>query len=166
MLHFQKLIGFFCAALLAASMFGQRNEPEVSPHPNNQFKQYKAIEAYEIRPGILMMPRYSPDGQVCEIGLEKNHYSPTKISLDSELTRKEIDEIADEFAPPDQRGPKSNILAGSNELISMSGQGMVTTSDYQNVSIEIYASILKASGKQMTVEELVAVIRWKHRKCE
>ena len=35
-----------------------------------KFAKYKPVEAYEIQPGILMMPRYSADGQVCEIGIE------------------------------------------------------------------------------------------------
>jgi hypothetical protein len=46
--------------------------PTVNP-AHEKFAKYKAVEAYEIRPGILMMPRYSADGQVCEIGLEKLH---------------------------------------------------------------------------------------------
>jgi hypothetical protein len=48
-----------------------------------QFAKYRKIEAYEIRPGILMMPRYTADDRVCEIGLEKLHYSPERIRLDS-----------------------------------------------------------------------------------
>jgi hypothetical protein len=35
---------------------------------NSHFSNYKAVEAYEIRPGILMMPRYAKDGSVCEVG--------------------------------------------------------------------------------------------------
>ena len=32
--------------------------------------------AYEIRPGVLVMPRYAQDGQVWEVGMEKRRYSP------------------------------------------------------------------------------------------
>jgi hypothetical protein len=28
--------------------------------------KYKAVEAYEVRPGILVFPTYSEDGEVCE----------------------------------------------------------------------------------------------------
>ena len=63
-----------------------------------RFAKYKPVEAYEIRQGILMMPRYSADGQVCEIGLEKLHYSPEMIRVDSSLSREEIDQIFDELA--------------------------------------------------------------------
>ena len=79
------LIGFvFAAVLLLAT----------ANHAHEQFAKYNAVEAYEIRPGVLMMPSYSSDGQVCEMGLEKLHYSPEIIRLDSSLSRKEIDEIS------------------------------------------------------------------------
>jgi hypothetical protein len=38
------------------------------------------------------MPRYSADGQVCEIGIEKRHFSPEEISLNSGLSGTEINQ--------------------------------------------------------------------------
>src|SRR5271154_3302293 len=64
------VLAFAAVLLLAAA------NPE-----HDKFAKYKSVEAYEIRPGILMMPRYSSDGQVCQIGLEKLHYSPETIRL-------------------------------------------------------------------------------------
>jgi len=73
----------------------------ITSNPGRErFAKYKAVEAYEIRPGILMMPKYSTDGQICEIGLEKLHYSPDMIRLDSSLSRKDIDQIFDETYRP------------------------------------------------------------------
>jgi hypothetical protein len=46
---------------------------------SSRFSKYKTVEAYEIGPGILMMPNFSSDGQVCEIGLEILHYSPKEF---------------------------------------------------------------------------------------
>lgn len=51
-----------------------------------RFANYRRIEAYEVRPGILMLPRYTSDGKVCEIGLERLHYSPDLVRLDSGLS--------------------------------------------------------------------------------
>jgi hypothetical protein len=129
------------------------------------FERYKLVEAYEIRPGILMMPRYASNGEVCEVGLEKRHYSPGLIRHGSDLSRKEIDEIADELAPPDERGAKSDILAG-HELILTSGHGMTTISEYEHLTIEIHAWVLQSNEKGSTIEQDAAVIRWKDRKCE
>jgi len=57
---------------------------------DGRFARYKQIEAYEIRPDILMMPSYTSDGQICEIGLEKRQYSPAMVRLEPSLTRRSI----------------------------------------------------------------------------
>jgi hypothetical protein len=125
---------------------------------HEQFAKYKLVEAYEIRPGILMMPRYSADGQVCEIGLEKLHYSTEKIMLDSSLSRQVINQIFDELVPSDERGPKpQNPIARGMDYLS--GNSWVSDEEYQNVSIHIY-------GKISTGEEVTATLEWKNRKCQ
>jgi hypothetical protein len=136
-------------------------------NPDRQkFAKYKAVEAYEIRPGILMMPRYSADGQPCEIGLEKLHFSPAAIRLDSSLSRKEIDEVFEELAPSGERGPRpKDLLAQGATFIS--GRGMDTNEEYQNVSIDIFGNFSPADGKnEATGEEVAATLKWKNRKCK
>jgi hypothetical protein len=140
-----KLAGFACAAMLLLLF----TRPE-----SNKFLRYKSVEAYEVRPGILMMPRYSETGQVCEIGLEKRHYSPERISLDSTLSREEIGQIADELAPAGDRGPKAAGFAG--DLISEVGPGITTVATYENLSIEIYSYVLPASKRGRIVADDIA----------
>jgi hypothetical protein len=144
------------SSAVSTSMAGSQSE--------DQFNRYKAVEAYEIRPGVLMMPRYDSVGRVCEIGLEKLHYSPEVIRHGSDLSRKEIDELTAELAPADERGAESDILAGS-EITLADGGTMTTISDYENVTIEIHAWQLKSSNKESAVEQDAVVIRWKHREC-
>ncbi|MGO9130071.1 MAG: hypothetical protein ACLQIS_10100 [Bryobacteraceae bacterium] len=127
-----------------------------------RFAKYQAIEAYEIRPGILMMPRYSSDGEVCEIGLEKLHYSPETIRLDSSLSRKEIDQVFEELVPADERGPRSKDYAGT--LITRAGHGLTTNIDFENVSIQVYDDAAAAKGGT-TVAEVAATLKWKKRTC-
>ena len=129
----------------------------VSKAQTSRLPQYRAVEAYEIRPGILMMPKYSADGQICEAGLEKMHYSFEKISLSSGLSRKEIDQIADELAPTNERGPK---ISGQADMITEDGVGRETILEYKNVSIQIYGGTHSCNGG-----DVVAVIRWKNHKC-
>jgi hypothetical protein len=83
-----------------------------------QFAKYRKIEAYEVRPGILMMPRYTTGDEVCEIGLERLHYSPELIRIDSGLSRKEIDLALDELVPIEERGKPSGAADG---LITQGG---------------------------------------------
>ena len=151
-----KLIGPVLAAMLLL----------VAANPDRErFARYKAVEAYEIRPGILMMPRYSADGQVCEIGLEKLHYSPEKIRLDSSLSRKEIDQIFDELVPTAARGPKPTVLLEQG-MTTFSGRGMVSDEEYQNVSIQTYSNVLSEEKDAVKVDEVTATLKWKNRKCQ
>ena len=150
-----KLIGSVAVVLLLVAANPAREK----------FAKYKTVEAYEIRPGILMMPRYSADGQVCEIGLEKLHYSPEKIRLDSSLSRKEIDEIFDELVPGDERGPKpTGVLAQG--MTNFSGQSMVSDEEYQNVSIQIYGGVTPDGKVAVIVDEVTATLKWKNRNCQ
>ena len=151
-----KLIGLIFAAMF---LF-----PSANP-VDEKFAKYKAVEAYEIRPGVLMMPSYSSDGQVCEIGLEKLHYSPEIIRLDSSLSRKEIDDIFDELVPADRRGPRSKDFG--SDLITQGGGGITTTAVFENVTIQIFGKDLSAPHKREIVEDdIVAAVRWNNRKCQ
>ncbi|HTQ61830.1 MAG TPA: hypothetical protein VMI32_16525 [Candidatus Solibacter sp.] len=134
-----------------------------SPQEKTMAK-YKAVETYEVRPGILMFPSYSEEGQVCQIGLERRHYSPQMIRLDSTLARKDVDEVVDELAPASERGPKSqNPL---DDLIHVVGPGMTTFEQYENITVQIESTVIANSKKKSTVEDVAAVIIWKHRKCK
>jgi hypothetical protein len=150
---------------LIASVFGAMLLLPTSNPGRERFAKYKAVEAYEIRPGILMMPRYSADGQVCEIGLEKLHYSPEKIRLDSSLSRKEINQIFEELVSSDERGPKPTSLLEPG-LTTFSGRGMVSDEEYQNVSIRIYGDVSPGGEAAATVDEVTATLKWKNRNCQ
>ena len=124
------------------------------------FLKYKTVEAYEVRPGILMMPRYSDDGRVCAIGLERRHYSADEVRLDSAMEREVIDQIADELVPSGERGLRT-MGTGGRDLISESGNSLVRFAEYENVSIRVYSD----NSRTCRRGNVVAVIEWKNRQC-
>jgi hypothetical protein len=132
----------------------------------DEFSMYRPVEAYEIRPGILMMPRYSKEGEVCEIGLERLLYSPEEIRLDGGLSRREIDRILDELVPSNERGSKDpNLLRADS--IDLGGNSLVETVEYQNLYAQFYASSPPSSATGVALRHnLVATMRWKNRKCQ
>lgn len=130
---------------------------------NNTFLKYKAVEAYEVRPGILMFPRYAEDGQVCEVGLERLHYSPEKIVLYSTLYRQDIDAIVDELAPASERGARSG--GPTDGLVSMMGHGMTAIEQYEHVTVQIH-SALTGNLEKSTIDPIAAVIMWRDRLCK
>jgi hypothetical protein len=125
-----------------------------------QFSKYKTVEAYEIRPGILMMPSYAADGQVCEIGPERRRYSPEVIRLDSDIPDKDLNELIDELAPAAERGPRSKGLLGE-DFVEIDGGGMTAVRDYENVSIDIFSHVshLQNSVSRVTYAAGIANFR-------
>lgn len=127
---------------------------------SDKFSRYKSVETYEVRPGILMMPRYTDDRQVCEITLEKHHFSNGTAFLGSTIPRETFIELADELVPQSERG-KQTINFGKEYMSAYGGNGVATFAEYENVSIEIsgIASPVASAG------DIVAVIKWKKRTC-
>jgi len=148
-----KLIGLTCTSLLLLL---------AAKPQENQFAKYKAIETYEIRPGFLIMPSYTADGRVCEIGLQKQNYATDIIHLDSNLDRKDIDQIFDELVPASERGPRINVLPPDS--YSISGISGNATDEYENVLIDISARV--GSKGSPYFSNVAASIKWKNRKCK
>jgi hypothetical protein len=136
----------------------------VGEPPRESLSRFKAVEAYEVRPGILALPRYTADAQVCEISLEKLHHSGGGFRL-AFFTRTEIDQIVDQLVPASERGSKPQGLLGQ-DLTSLSGHSALTTEEYENISIYIYSAIGDAADKNTFFESnIAAMIKWKHRIC-
>jgi hypothetical protein len=149
-----KFIGLCCYLVVVLS--GGRQDPV--------FSKYKAIEAYEVRPGLLMTPRYSGDGQVCEIGLARLLYTPEKIRTDSAFGENEIQDVLLELVPLKDRGPKKE-----NSLVDFvqSGRTIQVTENYEKVWITTVGLQSSRSTKNsIPKEDFVTVVKWKERKCK
>lgn len=127
---------------------------------NGKFSKYKAVEAYEIRPGILMMPKYAADGEVCEIRLETTNTSSNTINLTPTLQRKTVLELVDELAPVEERGPRTMDF-GKDYISQHSGQSVTTFAEWENVAVNIYGR----SSTACAAGDVLAEIRWKKRAC-
>lgn len=130
-----------------------------------RFAQLKKIEVYEIKPGILLIPRYTASNEVCEIGIERLQYSPTLIRLNTDFSREELFEILDEQVPLSERGQLSK---NGGEEVTQRGESlsMTTKMDYENVIIRIYSIPLVSSDKKgSTMKPIVATVIWKNRQC-
>jgi hypothetical protein len=127
---------------------------------SDKFSRYKSIETYEVRPGILMMPRYTEGGEVCEMTLEKHHYSNGTAYLGSTIPRETIIELTNELVPQSERG-RQTMGFGKEYMSAYGGNGVATFAEYENISIEIsgIASPVASAG------DIVVVIKWKKRKC-
>lgn len=153
-----KRLGLVCTASLALVLLGAKPQ-------SNMFSKYKAVEAYELKPGILIMPRYTGDGEVCEVGLEKRQYSPELIRVSSRLSDSEIEQYVDELVPSEERGPKTPMF-GTVNVVSVAGSTqsgtMQTLETYENVTVYIYGD----GSDKCNLGDVAVAIRWKNRKCQ
>ena len=129
-------------------------------HKDDRFSNYRAVETYEIRPGILMMPRYSDDGQLCEIAIERQHYWNGTAILAATIPNQVLTQIVDELVPVGERGPV--IPTFGRESISLfAGKGYTTVARYKEISINISG----IAPPRENAGDIVAVISWNNRKC-
>jgi hypothetical protein len=135
----------------------------------HRFSRLKAVETYEIRPGILMIPIYSDTGEVCRIILEKRHVSSESVDLEGEMPGKEIFGIFDELAPKKERGQPEGYEPESSNTTVYDGGTLTTFAAYENVSLQMHGKtknrdmlkFLEGGGRYVA-----ATIDWKKRKCQ
>jgi hypothetical protein len=123
-----------------------------------QDKYGKPLEAYEVRPNVLLTVEYAKDRQVLEIIIEPRHtkrtgegrgYSVTGIST---LSSKVVDEIVEEIFPLNNRG---QLL---NSMVIGSGCSQLSSEIYGNVQINRVYTCSETEGE----DRLLAVrVRWK-----
>ncbi len=150
-----RLAMMFMASLLVLATLHER-----------RFNQLQAVEAYEIRPGILMTPIYSDAGEVCQITLEKRRVSSKGVNLEAEMSSEEIYGIFDELVPKIERGqPKLNLPEGGSLTLG-DGSGLTTIVAYENVSIQMYGKRKNANTRGFFPGGYVAAtIDWEKHKC-
>jgi hypothetical protein len=145
-------VGLFCAIVALAV---------ASTEHDQRFSNYKAIKAYETGSGILVLPRYSSDGQLCEVTLEKQHYSDNSVDLGSALSHDKIMEVVNLIAPASERG-KSTMPFGTEYLSKHDGNSITTFADYEAVSVQIYGR----SSPTFDAGDIAARIRWNKPVCK
>lgn len=120
-----------------------------------QARYGRPIEVYEIRPGILIYPKFDADGRLIEARIRRAIATEPTIYLDSELPNDLLTKILNELVPVGRRGKKSDLFG----LISVAGVGGTKDDDYENVSIIYYFS---AGPRKNSVSGTKAVVvSWK-----
>jgi hypothetical protein len=116
-------------------------------------KYGSAMEAYEIRPHILMTVKYTEDAQVNEYVIEGRHTSKDGVRGDSLMSQETARQIIDEVVPMSQRGRYISSLQFT------SGCNGLRNEVYEWV--EIQTSHICESSNGNSVASII--IRWKNR---
>ena len=117
------------------------------------------MEVYEIRPGVLAMPKYADDGELCQVSIEKLHIHQDVVELGvPTMSRATVLEMIDELAPPSERGKAISQLAGFDYIDVINGTADVAAANYENVLVQIHGST-SAPG------DVAVVLDWKRKAC-
>jgi hypothetical protein len=94
--------------------------------------KYPVVSYYEARPGVLMEPRYTADGQMCSFRLFAKQITPKMNNCDLRLRDKTVDAILDDLVAAKMRGQRAKDFG------MMVTVGKLTTqpNNNENVSVE------------------------------
>jgi hypothetical protein len=124
-------------------------------------EKYHAVEAYEIRPGIIATPVYTASHDLCEISIEKRHYSNNSVDMDALMSKEQILSLFDELVPKEERGGPAGRLPPDTE-ITEGDLGMLRTRiPYENVTLAFLKKDSPDRQKYVT-----AIISWNKLQCD
>ncbi len=126
-------------------------------------QQYKALEAYQVRPGILMIVKRTTNGLVCEVGLSKLSYLTEIPDRSPGFSWEALNQIADELVPSAERGPR--LKGYERDELMIRGHVTFEFARYGNIVIEMSSSFTDDPG-QIQAEDGNGTIEWNNRKCK
>jgi hypothetical protein len=146
---------------LAVALFSLGSQPN-----SGVLSKYKKVEAYEIRPGVLAMPKYGANGQVCEVGVVRQSYSPELIRIGESFSNQEIDQIVDDLAPSVERGKKAEGFLA--DMVVVTGVVMTETTVYENITVHRYGAVTTPPGETSGLKAsryVTIAVQWTNRNC-
>src|SRR5271157_107410 len=157
-----KLIASIC---LLAFAFGQTGD---------RFREYRAVESYEIRPGIIITPRYTANHEVCKISIQKSHYSNNTVYSDVTMSKTQILSMFDELVPREERGQSLSTDSPGVDTTEFDDYNFWKLFRYENVFLEMHGRVPTGTHEKKKwinmpderQEYDVAVISWTKRQCD
>lgn len=129
------------------------------PATHQPLAGYPRMESYEIRPGVLAMPKYADDGELCQVSIEKLHIQQSGVELGvPTIPRETVLKMIDELAPPSERGKAISQLAGFDYIDVINGTADIAAANYEKVLVQIY-------GSTSLPGDVAVVLRWKKKAC-
>jgi hypothetical protein len=144
-------IGVLAFLCLSQSAVGQTAQQLAS--------RFRALSAYEIRPGVFMFSKFDTKGQRCEAIVEPLRQGSDSKTQHLTLSNKLADELIEEIAPVESRGAASRFLDPDS---TVAGGVYELKTNYKFVSIEKMGNF-----PQNPADDTIQVIRitWTTRSC-
>ena len=117
-------------------------------------EKYPKVNAYLVRPKILLTARYSTGGLVCEMVLQPVRWTGDTILL-FPMSEEETIHVVEEIVPESERGKKLDAV-----FSRITGHGVETTYRYEKITVNFAGTTDKGGA------DLVAVVTWRDRSCK
>ena len=121
-------------------------------------EKYPKVNAYLVRPNILLTARYSRDGRVCDMALQPVRWTGDTVLL-FPLSEEETVRVVEELVPESERGKRKGGLL-DDKLSVFAGHSINTPYTYENITIEFAGTTDKGGA------DMVAVVTWNGRSCK
>lgn len=101
-------------------------------------------QVYEVKPGIQMTAKVDKRGAVCELQLERTHFTARGTSASDQISDADMRALFDELVPPSERGEKIT----KREFSSCEGDSCESEVVYTHVKVRTFDG---AGTKFMTI---------------
>jgi hypothetical protein len=151
------LIILFAVTLCLAEVAGSQSSADLS-------HKYRTVVFFEIRPGVVMAPQYTANGDVCQMAVQKLSETEQGNLADNFFSEHEIGDLVDELAPPVERGKEITLgLSNGHGPEGYMAGGMIERiMTYENV---IVAAVGRSQLKP-PARNTVLVFTWRNRVCQ
>jgi hypothetical protein len=150
MLKLSCLLEIFLIFVLTAGAAVAQDSAEM------QSKYGPPLNAFVVRPGLLMTAKYAADGKLCEMYIVEARTPGSNIGLRTPLTVETVPGLIDELVPKGERGDKLRWP------VQTQGMTLQAFYKYENVSIELVQNLLPAKGWS----DSILTIKWNNRVCK
>lgn len=123
-------------------------------------EKYPKVNAYLVRPNILLTARYSTDGRVCDMALQPVRWTGDTVLL-FPLSEEDVIHVVEEIVPESERGKKlGGLLDTDAKLSAFHGHSFSTPYIYEKITVN-FAGTMDKNG-----DDMVAVVTWRDRSCK
>jgi hypothetical protein len=106
-------------------------------------EKYPKVNAYLVRPNILLTARYSADGLVCEMALQPVRWTGDTVLL-FPLSEEETIRVVEEIVPESERGKRLGGLLGTDDKVSsFHGHSFTTPYTYEKITVNFAGTTKK-----------------------
>jgi hypothetical protein len=135
-----------------------------SQSPSDLGRKYHTVVFFEIRPGVVMTPKFTAGGEVCQMTVQKLAETQDGNLADNFFTEPEISDLVDNLAPPSERGIEipEGAISGHGWQGYMSGGMIEHITTYENAFVAAVGRSQPKPPARMTL----LVITWRKRVCQ